>query len=180
MADVMHSERLRSSWVWLAILGAISLIGGILALLNPFAATLAAGLLAAWTFVIFGVLQIIQAFQLRGWSGFLWALLLGALTLAVGISLLVNPAAGILSLTVLVAILFIVLGAVKVMYSFSLRPMSGWVWALISGLLSVALGVMILADFPWSAAAVLGILLAVELLSNGIFLLVVALGLRSL
>ncbi|HEU4986168.1 MAG TPA: DUF308 domain-containing protein, partial [Rhizobiaceae bacterium] len=140
MADVMHSERLRSSWVWLAILGAISLIGGILALLNPFAATLAAGLLAAWTFVIFGVLQIIQAFQLRGWSGFLWALLLGALTLAVGISLLVNPAAGILSLTVLVAILFIVLGAVKVMYSFSLRPMSGWVWALISGLLSVALG----------------------------------------
>lgn len=172
-------ERLRSSWIWLAILGAVSLIGGVLALANPFAATLAAVFLAGWTFLIFGILQIVQAFGLRGWSGFLWSLLLGVLTTVVGLSLLLHPAAGALSLTMLVAVLFLVLGAVKIMYAFSLRPVSGWGFALLSGIISILLGIMIIADYPWSAAAVLGILLAVELLSNGIFLLMVAFGLRN-
>lgn len=176
--NATHVDRLRSSWIWLAVLGAISLIGGVLALANPFAATLAAVLLAGWTFLIFGILQIIQALGMRGWPGFLWSLLLGVLTAVVGLSLLVNPTAGALSLTMLVAVLFLVLGAVKVMYAFSLRPISGWGFALLSGIISILLGVMIIADYPWSATAVLGILLAIELLSNGIFLLMVAFGLR--
>ncbi|MCT7375371.1 HdeD family acid-resistance protein [Chelativorans salis] len=180
MADTVEHRQLRSSWVWLAILGAISLIGGILALANPFAATMTAALLAAWAFTLFGVLQIIQAFRLReSWPIFLWSLLLGALTLAIGISLLFRPMEGIISLTILVAIIFIVLGVVKLMYAYALRPISGWVWVFVSGLLSLVLGGMILADMPWSASAVLGILLAVELLSNGVFLLLVAFGLRA-
>lgn len=179
MATGAHVDRLRRSWVWLAVLGAISLIGGILALINPFAATFAAVLLAGWTFLLFGVVQIMQAFRMTGWSGFLWSLLLGVLTVAVGISLLLNPTAGALSLTIVVAVLFLVVGVVKIMYAFSLRPISGWGFAALSGVISILLGIMIIADYPWSAAAVLGVLLAIELLSNGIFLLIVALGLRK-
>ena len=179
MATGTQIEQLRSSWIWLAILGAISLIGGILALINPFAATLAAVFLAGWTFLLFGLIQIIHAFRVRGWPGFLWSLLLGVLTVAVGVSLLFNPVSGALSLTLLVAILFLVLGAVKIMYGLSLRPVSGWGFAALSGVISVLLGVMILADYPWSATAILGVLLAIELLSNGIFLLMIALGLRK-
>lgn len=179
MATVAHTQKLKTSWIWLAVLGVISLIGGILALLNPFAATLAAVLLAGWTFLLFGILQVIQAFSTPGWPGFLWSLLIGVVTLAVGASLLFNPTGGALSLTVLVAVLFLVLGAVKVMYAFSLRPISGWGFAALSGVISILLGVMILSNYPWSAATVLGILLAIELLSNGVFLLIVALGLRN-
>ncbi|WP_159585828.1 HdeD family acid-resistance protein [Chelativorans xinjiangense] len=181
MANSVEHRQLRSSWVWLAVLGAISLIGGIVALANPFAATMTAALLAAWAFTLFGVLQVIQAFRLRrgSWPIFLWSLLLGALALAIGISLLFRPMEGIISLTVLVAIIFIVLGVVKLMYAYALRPIPGWVWVFVSGLLSLVLGGMILADMPWSASAVLGILLAVELLSNGVFLLLVAFGLRA-
>ena len=179
MATGTQIERLKASWIWLAILGGISLIGGILALINPFAATLAAVFLAGWTFLLFGVIQLIHAFRVTGWPGFLWSLLLGVLTVAVGVSLLFNPVSGALSLTLIVAILFLVLGAVKIMYGLSLRPVSGWGFAALSGVISVLLGVMILADYPWSATAILGVLLAIELLSNGIFLLMIALGLRK-
>lgn len=180
MANSIEHAQLRSSWGWLAVLGAISLAGGILALANPFAATMTAALLAAWTFILYGVLQIVQAFRVRGrWPVFLGSLLLGVLALAIGISLIARPMAGIISLTILVAIIFIVLGVVKLMYAYALRPISGWVWVFVSGLLSLVLGGMILADMPWSAASILGILLAVELLSNGAFLLAVAFGLRA-
>lgn len=178
MADVMQGERLKSSWVWLALLAVISLVGGVLALFNPFAATLAATLMAGWAFAILGIIQLVQAFQVRGWGGFVWSLLFGVLTLVVGISLIFNPLAGMVSLTLLIAVLFLIMGAIKLMYGFSLRPVSGWGWVLASGILSLALGIMILADFPYSATAVLGILLGIELLSNGVLFLLVALGLR--
>jgi len=168
-------------WGWLAFLGVISIVGGILALLNPFAATLTAAMLAAWTFLIFGVLSIIQTFSSEGRGAmFLWNLLIGLLMVALGISLIFRPLEGIISLTVLVAIMFIVLGVAKVLYAFGMRPTQGWGWILLSGAVSLLLGVMILADMPWSATSILGILLAIELLSNGFFMLMVALGLRNL
>lgn len=179
MADVAQGERLRSSWIWIALLAVISLVGGVLALANPFAATLAATMMAGWAFAILGVVQIVQAFQLRGWAGFVWSLLFGVLTLVVGVSLIFNPLAGMVSLTLLVAVLFLVMGGIKIMYGFSVRPVSGWGWVAASGVLSLVLGVMILAEFPWSAAAVLGILLGIELLSNGVLFLLLALGLRK-
>lgn len=177
---VANGAGMKSSWVWMAILAVISIVGGLLALFNPFAATLAATLMAGWVFAILGVVQIIQSFQLRGWGGFLWALLFGVLSLLVGISLLANPLAGMVSLTLLVAVLFLVTGVIKIMYSFSLRPIAGWGWVLASGIVSLALGVMIMTDIPWSVGNVLGILLGVELLSNGVLFLLVALGLRKL
>jgi len=180
MATTVHEEGLRKSWIWMAIFAVISLVGGVLALLNPFAATLAATLMAGWAFALLGVLQIIQAFQVQRWGGFIWALLFGILTLVVGGSLLFNPLAGMVSLTLLVAVLFLATGVVKLFYAFSLRPVTGWGWVLLSGIVSVALGAMILTDVPWSVANILGILLGVELISNGVLFLFVALGLRNL
>lgn len=180
MAATAHTGKLRSSWIWLALFAVISLVGGVLALLNPFAATLAATMLAGWTFIFLGGLQVIQSFQVQGWSGFLWALLFGLLSLVVGVSLVFNPLAGMVSLTLLVAVLFLATGAVKIFYGFSLRPVSGWGWVLFSGIVSFALGILIFADLPWAAVSVLGILLGVELISNGVLFLFVALGLRNL
>jgi len=168
-------------WGWLAFLGVISVIGGILALINPFAATLTAAMLAAWTFLIFGILSLVQTFRSSGRGAlFLWNLLISVLMIALGISLIFRPLEGVISLTVLVAIMFIVLGIAKLLYAFGMRPLQGWGWVLLSGGISLVLGIMILADLPMSATSILGILLAIELLSNGVFMLLVAFGLRSL
>lgn len=180
MTATAHTDKLRKSWIWMAILAAISLVGGVLALVNPFVATLAATMLAGWFFILLGGLQVVQSFQVQGWGGFLWALLFGVLSLVVGISLVFNPLAGMVSLTLLVAVLLLATGATKIFYAFSLRPVTGWGWVLVSGLLSVVLGILIFSNFPAAAATILGIFLAVELISNGVVFLLVALGLRQL
>jgi len=180
MAKAVAESRMRSSWMWMALMALISIAGGIFALWNPLAATLTVTLLAGWIFLFLGAVQIVQSFSVSDWTGFIWALLLGVATAVVGIVLLFDPLAGMVSLTILVGVLFLVSGIAKAMFAFSLRPVAGWGWMLASAALSILLAVMIFANFPWSAVSVLGILLGVELLSSGILYLFAALGLRRL
>jgi uncharacterized membrane protein HdeD (DUF308 family) len=172
-------QKLKASWGWLIAFGIISLIGGFLCFSNPLAATITADYLAAFFFILLGVAQIVQAFSIREWGGFLWTIAVGLLTLLVGAVLIGNPVAGAASLTVLVGILMFLLGGAKIAYAISLRPVSGWVWVMASGFLSVVLGIIIFANFPWAAAAVLGLFLGVELTFNGVTLLMTGFALRN-
>ena len=165
-----------NSPVLLIAAGALAILGGILALANPLAASLAAETLAGWFFVITGILQIVWAFQREGLGRKLLALLLGAIYLFVGISLLGNPLAGMLSLTWLVAFLFLFGGATKIVMSFMYGVKEFWLLAL-SGVVSLILAFMIFSNFPASAVSVLGILLGVELVMSGVAL--VSLGLAG-
>ena len=179
MAETDGHSSFARAWIWMALLAAISILGGLFALGNPFAATIAAVLLAGWVFILQGVVQVVHSFQVRDWPGFIWSLGFGILSLLVGIVLVADPFAGSLTLTIVVAALLLFTGVIKTMFSLRLKPVEGWVWVLVSGLVSLLLGVMILVGFPGSAAAILGILLGVELLSNGLLFLFVALGLRK-
>jgi membrane protein HdeD len=177
MASYGH-ESLGRTWIWMAVLAVISILGGLFALFDPFAATMAAVFIAGWFFTLQGVIQIFHAFSVRDWSGFIWTLGLGVLGLLLGIMLIADPLAGAVSLTLVVAVLFLLAGALKVMFAFAAMPVGGWGWVLASGIVSLLLGIMILADFPASASAILGLLLGIELLSNGILFLFMALGLK--
>lgn len=180
MADNGLNASFSRTWTWMAVLAVLCIVGGFMALLNPFGATIFAVTLAGWVFLIQGALQVVYAFRVRDWSGFMWSLGLGVLSLIVGIVLVADPLAGSVSLTLLVAILFLVTGIAKLMFALSLRPIGGWGWGVLSGLISLMLGVLILSDFPESATAILGLLLGIELVSSGVLFLFVALGLRKL
>jgi uncharacterized membrane protein HdeD (DUF308 family) len=166
-------------WVFMLIAGVIALVGGIFALFNPLAASITAVLLTAWIFIIVGVIEIFGVFTATGWGGRLWALLLGALCIFLGIWILQNPIESGLALTWLVGILFLATGVTKVILSFGVRG-TGYFWiVLLSGIISVVLGVMVLSNFPYSAAVVLGTLLAIELISSGVANIALALRLRE-
>jgi len=90
-----------------------------------------------------------------------------------------NPLQGVLHLTIVVAVLMLFIGALRIVFAFRM-PSAGLNAALIlSGGISVGLGAMTLTSFPFSAAVVLGDLLAVELISNGISLITLGLAARK-
>ncbi|MDP2118489.1 MAG: DUF308 domain-containing protein [Hoeflea sp.] len=180
MAEHHVNEAFSRTWTWMAALAILCIAGGFLALTNPFGATIFAVTLAGWVFLIQGVIQIIHAFRGRQQTGFIWSLGLGVLSLLVGLVLVADPLAGAIPLTLLVAVLFLFTGVAKTMFALSLKPVSGWVWVLASGLISAALGIMILAGLPSTATTILGLLLGIELISNGVLFLFVALGMRKL
>ena len=158
----------------LIIVGLFSALAGLYALFNPFPATMAATLIAGWAFLILGVLQVVAAFRATGWAGRIWAVILGLLAVLIGVEILANPLAGVVALTLAVAMLFVASGIAKIVLGAGMQG-SEFRWAVIfSGAASLVLGGMILWNFPVSGIWALGVLLGVELLSNGIASLALA------
>ncbi|WP_417743739.1 HdeD family acid-resistance protein [Salipiger sp.] len=156
-------------WRWLLVLGAVLIVGGIVAFLNPFAASLTAVAIAGSILLLGGVLQLWIAFQDDGpGAARLVSGLLGLIVLAFGIALLANPLAGIVSLTLIIAGFFMALGLLRLVLAFQLRERRGWGWLALAGAISLALGLWIILAIPEAGAGILGIFLGIELLTSGI------------
>lgn len=167
-------------WGWMLTLGVILILGGVGALVNPFAASLTVLTISALAFVAAGALQLWIAFNDQASTGArLFEAVLGLLVLAFGVFLLANPEKGLISLTWLVAAFFLALGVARIAIGFAVRQRSGWVWLVFAGLVSVVLGALIMATLPGSATGLLGIFLAIDLLSSGIGATLIALHMRS-
>ena len=155
------------NWIIMMIAGVLSVIAGFVALANPFGASLVATTIAGWSFVFLGFLQVFAAFRAEGWGGKIWGLLLGLVAVVLGVNILGEPLSSMITLTFVVGIMFVMSGVFKVIFGFNIED-NNTKWAVVlSGAISLLLGAMVLSNFPASAASILGILLAVELLSNG-------------
>jgi uncharacterized membrane protein HdeD (DUF308 family) len=165
-------------FLWL-IVGVLSIIAGITAFANPFAATLTAELLAGYMFTAIGILTLVSAFQDQGWGARIWAVMLGLVLTVFGFNLIAHPLEGVLRLTVIVATLMMVTGIFRLAIAFTSVAAGARGFLIIAGLISIALSVMIFSNFPWSSAVVLGVFLAIELISNGISMVFVALDRRN-
>jgi uncharacterized membrane protein HdeD (DUF308 family) len=152
---------------WFIILGVLLIILGVAAIAFPLLTAIAAKIFLGWLFLIGGVVQIIHAFSTRQWSEFFFDLLVGVLYLIAGGWLAFFPLTGILTLTVLLAALFIALGVIEAGMAFRMRPHAGWVWMLIAGIAALAVGVLILAHLPSSAAWAIGLLVGIKLIMSG-------------
>lgn len=156
----------KHSW-WFLGLGIIFIIGGVFAIATPFIAALAVTTVFAVVLVWIGIMQIIQAFGVTGWGGFIWQLIIGIVMLIGGVAIWINPVLGALTLTVVVAAVFLAKGVVQIILSFQMRPHSGWGWVLTAGILSALVGLIIWIGWPVSTAWALGYLAGISLIFSG-------------
>ncbi|MGB1389154.1 MAG: HdeD family acid-resistance protein [Paracoccaceae bacterium] len=162
-----------NKFIWI-LMAMLSIIGGVLALMNPVFASGLATIIVAWMFIIFGALQVIAGFRVEGAGAKIWTILLGALAVYLGITILGHPLKGMIALTSMIAILCLGGGAAKVVLSFAMEDRRFFWLVLISGIASLAVGVIIFMNWPVSAVSALGILLGVQLLSDGVSSLAMA------
>lgn len=159
------------------VLGAFMAIGGLLALANPFAASIAVTTLVGIFFLVAGIGQLWAAWSTPEDDHRLWHGALGLLTLVIGVMLLANPVAGTLSLTLIVGLLFVMSGGARLGIAVRMRD-SRYFWLLlVSGALSALIGLLILGNIATAATSILGLLLGIQLLFEGAAL--IALGLIS-
>jgi uncharacterized membrane protein HdeD (DUF308 family) len=160
-------RQIAEHWVWYLILGIVLLLAGLAAIAFPFVSTVAAKIALGWIFLVSGLFMIIHAFSAGEWRGFFWNLLIGILYLVGGAYLAFFPLTGILTLTILVAALFLADGLLEVIMAFKLRPHEGWGWVLVSGLVAIAAGGLIAMQLPSSATWVIGVLAGIKMIFAG-------------
>jgi uncharacterized membrane protein HdeD (DUF308 family) len=161
--------------------GALLVILGLLAILVPQVATLAVTILLGWLFLISGVFGLIASYYARQAPGFWWALLSAVLAIVVGGLLLARPIVGELSLTYLLIAFFFLEGIASIMFAIEHRRelTAGWMWMLLSGIVTLALGVIILAGLPGTAGWALGLLVGIDMVFGGSALMAVAIAARN-
>ncbi len=170
-------EAIRKHSTMFLIQGIVMIVLGIVAVLLPQVATLATAIFVGWLFVIGGIVRIVATFRSRSAPGFWWSLLIGALALILGLIIVGNPFKGALTLTAALAILFLVEGVFQVIAGIEYRKAlaSSWVWLIVSGIVDVALAVLIFAGWPDTATWAVGLLVGINLLFSGIALTMTAL-----
>jgi uncharacterized membrane protein HdeD (DUF308 family) len=160
-------------WVC-ALLGIVMITAGVLALGDVVFATIISVKLIGLTAIAAGGFEIMHALWTKGWGGFLWQILLGALYLAFGLLLLTQPASSALVLTYFLGAMLLASGAIRCVLSFAHWQENGWMM-LISGVFAVIAGALILFRFPIISVWALGFLLGVDLISHGLAWLLYAL-----
>lgn len=170
---------LRENWGWFLALGIGLIVLGMVSIGTPLIATLAIEIMVGVLLLIGGILTTFHAFQSRRWGKFLLEVLGGVLYLGIGILLLVYPLTGMLSLTFLLSIFLLVSGVIKTTQAFQMRPTSNWGWILLSGIVSIVLGVIIWAGLPVTALWAVGLIVGIDFLFSGFSMVMISVAARS-
>jgi uncharacterized membrane protein HdeD (DUF308 family) len=171
---------LHDHWGLFLAEGIILVILGLLAIVVPPLATLAATFFIGWLFVISGIAGLIMTFMARRAPGFWWSLLSAVIALIAGALLLWQPVLGVLSLTFVIIAFFIIDGVLSIILSIEHRRelVGRWGWILLSGIVDLIIAAIIWAGLPGTAAWALGLLVGIDLVFGGTALIMVALAAR--
>ena len=170
---------LRAKSGWIVALGIVYVLAGLIALGSVVFATVVTVFIVGIMMLIAGVAEVINAFQLKSWGKFLFWLLLGALYIVAGFVTFDNPLLAAAVLTLVLGLSLIASGIMRIVLAFGMMEGAPWVWVALSGVVTLLLGIVILAHWPVSGLYILGVFLGVDLVIAGACWIGVGLGLRQ-
>jgi uncharacterized membrane protein HdeD (DUF308 family) len=166
MREAMR-ETIKRYSTWYLLEGVLLIVAGVVALIWPYVASVALIFLLGWILIISGILQGIGLIGAKEVPHFWLQLVSAVLAILIGILLLRNPDAGLLIMTVLLIVYFFIEGISKVIFAMNIRPYTGWLWVLLSGVIGLLLGAYLWANMPVASEWVLGVLLGIQLIVEG-------------
>jgi uncharacterized membrane protein HdeD (DUF308 family) len=172
------AEPLRAKSGWIVALGVVYLIAGVVALSSVAMATVVSVFIVGIMMVIAGIAEVISALQVRSWGKFVLWLLLGVLYVVAGILTFENPLFAAKLLTLFLGVSLFVSGLVKIVLAFNMKAGSSWGIVVLAGVVTLLVGLVIVARWPVNSLYILGIFLAVDLIFSGVGWISIGLGLK--
>jgi uncharacterized membrane protein HdeD (DUF308 family) len=160
------------------------ILGGVLSLLVGLFAIAAPGLIAyvltqflGALLLVTGVVGLFQAIFGKNTTHRVLSFFSAVVRTAAGSALFFFTVAGMATLTLLLAAVFLAEGIFCIVASLRMRSNPAWIWLLLNGIVAIILGGMIYAQWPSDSDWAIGVLFGIQSLFNGATLL--ALGLKA-
>jgi uncharacterized membrane protein HdeD (DUF308 family) len=166
-------EALAKNWKLLMAGGILSVVLGAIAIILPPLASVTITYVVGILLLVGAVAYVAEAIS-RGTTGHrIWSAIVAVVYVIAGVWILINPIEGTITLTIVLIVFFLAMGVMRVIAGIGMRragePNSGWI--IVNGVLSVAIALLVWADFPSSAAWAIGLLVGIQLLFDGMALI---------
>jgi uncharacterized membrane protein HdeD (DUF308 family) len=169
----------RKSSLRLLVQAGIMMAAGLVALMFPVISSEALVLTIGWLLALSGVAQLIGL--VTSHRGPLAGLQMVSAVLAflIGFLILRNPVQSLVTFSLLLVVFFMIEGISKIMWSLTIRPMLGWIWVMLSGVLGVVLAMVLSLSLESTASWLLALLVGIQLISSGASLFYMAWNIRK-
>jgi uncharacterized membrane protein HdeD (DUF308 family) len=180
MAETTWLDEAKKNSGFLIFLGVLTVIFGVIAIGSPLITGVAVAVFVGFMLLASGVTQIVHALKSKQWGTGFWGTLIGLLGVVAGLMMIFRPMVGLVTMTILLAIYFLVDGISEIIAAFRIKPDQGWGWVLFNGIIAVLLGFMIWRQWPVSGAWAIGILVGVHILFSGWTMIILGTGARRI
>jgi uncharacterized membrane protein HdeD (DUF308 family) len=174
MATQSLTDEIKKRAGWSIFMGVVTAALGVFLILYPMATATITTLLLGWVLIFVAIAQVVFALHSQSVGKFFLKLLLAVIYGVAGVGLAFFPTAGVAALTVFLGALICAYGIVAIVGAFQMRPADGWGWFLFDGIVSLLLGVLILARWPSSSLWAIGTRGGVAVLMGGISRIMIA------
>ena len=166
MNAVTPSVRTGSGWtmVW----GIVMLICGIAAIALPLISGIGVAIVVGWLLLLGGVSHLFLAFHTQGVGGVLWQILLALIYGAAGVFMLMNPLAGLVTLTFVLAVFLLMEAVFETALYFQVRGRVNAGWILFDAIVTLILAILVWSQWPSSSIWFIGTLVGISLIFSGI------------
>jgi uncharacterized membrane protein HdeD (DUF308 family) len=161
------------NWKWFIVEGLVLFVLGVLAIARPGIAAEAVIVFLGWLLLIVGGVSLLGGLSAQSGPRKPVSIGGGAVALIFGLLFLLLPTPALATITVILAIFFLLSGFAEISSSMALRSTGGqsnhWGLAFFSGIIAVMLGVIMLAMWP-SSYEIIGLFLGINFLLSGSYL----------
>jgi uncharacterized membrane protein HdeD (DUF308 family) len=173
-----ESLTLKTGWGWVLAYGALVILIGVLALLNPAATGFATGVFLGMALLTYGILALAAGLSPLSLRGRWIEILLGILSVLAAVITFFDPFSGALTLVALIGAWLFIIGVFEIIGAF--RSVHDRIWRLLLGALDAVLGGVLLFSNPATGLAFLALAVGLSFLFRGTFLVLLALSLRRI
>lgn len=168
----------RTTVSWSVFLSILMILAGIVALAAPAAAGISVTVYVGWLLIFSGIAHLAFAWDTRASGGVVWEVILGILYIFVGAYLLSHITAAVAALTVFLGVYLFIEAILEFTLSYRLRPLPGWGWLAVDGIVTTLLAILIWKT--WSTPSAIGVLVGISMLFSGVSRLALSLAARRL
>ncbi|MGO8733584.1 MAG: HdeD family acid-resistance protein [Terriglobia bacterium] len=173
------TEEIKTRSAWSIFMGVVTAALGVFLIVYPLAAAAMTTVLLGWALIFVGIAHFVFALNSQTAGNFFLKVFLSVLYGISGIALAFFPIVGVAALTGVLGTLLLIQAGLLTVTAFQLKPLDGWGWLLVDAGASLLLGIMIIAQWPFSSVWAIGTLVGVSVLMGGISRIMISAKLRS-